>query len=47
LVVAKSAYVTGSTCDSSKAVRELNYRFVRLCTMVEDAFAWLRPEGYI
>ncbi len=35
------------TCRSDKAIRELGYRPVALRAMVEDAYRWLREEGWI
>lgn len=34
-------------CDSSRAVRELDYRFTPIGELLEDTCAWLRTEGLL
>jgi len=34
-------------CDSSRAVRELGYRFTPTGKLLEDTCAWLRKEGLL
>ncbi|HWR69281.1 MAG TPA: hypothetical protein VN416_09685, partial [Desulfomonilia bacterium] len=33
--------------DSTKAVRDLGYRIVPVHTMIDDAYAWYRDNGFL